>query len=98
LKEEELAQFAKMENGEKEIFHIDERIEIVKEKEDEIYQNLADINHQISLIEEGGTYGEKLHTYKQFQAELIEEAYHWAKLNIAKTVLKRTVDRFQNVR
>ncbi|TKC18152.1 ATP-binding protein [Robertmurraya kyonggiensis] len=62
------------------------------------HQALADVKHQIGLLEEGGVYGDLLHKYKQLQSELDLEAREWAKLSMAKEMLSRTVDRFKEER
>jgi uncharacterized protein YhaN len=64
-------------------------------KNKELQQSLADIKHQIALLEEGGVYGDLLHKYKQLQSELDIEAKEWAKLSIAKAFLTNTVNRFK---
>lgn len=62
------------------------------------HQALADVKHQIGLLEEGGVYGDLLHKYKQLQSELDQEAREWAKLSMAKAMLTKTVDRFKEER
>ncbi len=62
------------------------------------HQALADVKHQIGLLEEGGVYGDLLHKYKQLQSELDIEAREWAKLSMAKEMLMKTVDRFKEER
>lgn len=62
------------------------------------HQDLADVKHQIDLLEEGGLYGDLLHKYKQLQSELDLEAREWAKLSMAKEMLTKTVDRFKEER
>ncbi|MGG0719223.1 AAA family ATPase [Robertmurraya massiliosenegalensis] len=61
-------------------------------------QTLADVKHQITLLEDGGVYAELLHQYKQLQSEIDEEAKEWAKLMVAKEMLQRTVNRFKEER
>lgn len=68
---------------------------IMKETEKN-QQTLADIKHQIALVEEGGIYGRLLHKFRQLQSELEIEAKEWAKLTTAKEMLRRTVERFKD--
>lgn len=68
------------------------------EKNQVVNRTLAGKIHQIGLLEEGGVYGELLHHYRQLQSELDLEAKEWAKLSVAKEMLKKTVERFQEER
>lgn len=79
-----------------------EKITVLLEKNIEgnkqMHQSLADVKHQIALLEEGGVYGDLLHKYKQLQSELDMEAKEWAKLALAKAFLNKTVNRFKEER
>ncbi|HYK73892.1 MAG TPA: AAA family ATPase, partial [Pseudoneobacillus sp.] len=69
------------------------------EKELSKQQNdLADIKYQITLIEEGGSYSELLHRYKQKKFELEEQAKIWGTIATAKHILAKTIDRYKNER
>ncbi len=70
----------------------------VKDDIQQLQQSLAEVKHQISLLEEGGAYGELLHKYRQLQSELNEAAKEWAKRMVAKEMLQKTVNRFKEDR
>ncbi len=70
----------------------------VKDDIQVLQQSLAEVKHQISLLEEGGAYGELLHRYRQLQSELDGIAKEWAKRMVAKEMLQKTVNRFKEER
>lgn len=63
-----------------------------------IQDQLAAMKHQISLLEEGGTYSELLHRYKQAESELNEDAKDWARYAVAKDLLGKAVEEYKNKR
>lgn len=73
---------------------IDEFEQLRKENEKN-QQTLAEIKHQIAVLEEGGVYGELLHKFKQLQSELDFDAKEWAKLAVARELLRVTIERFK---
>ncbi|WP_442599069.1 AAA family ATPase [Neobacillus sp. D3-1R] len=58
--------------------------------------HLADIKYQIAILEEGGTYSELLHRFKQKKYELEEQAKIWGTFATAKHILTCTIDRYKN--
>jgi uncharacterized protein YhaN len=56
----------------------------------------ADIKHQISLLEEGGTYTELLHRYKHLKYELEEQARSWGAYAVAKHLMTKTIEKYKN--
>ncbi|KQL18575.1 AAA family ATPase [Cytobacillus solani] len=74
------------------------RMKELKEIMPILQQGLAERKYEIQVIEEGGTYAELLHKYKQMKAELEEDAKEWAKYAIAKEILDKTVERFKTER
>jgi uncharacterized protein YhaN len=56
----------------------------------------ADIKHQISLLEEGGTYTELLHRYKHLKYELEEQARSWGAYAVAKHLMTKTTEKYKN--
>jgi uncharacterized protein YhaN len=58
--------------------------------------DIAEINFQISLLEEGGTYTELLHRYKQHKYEFEEQARVWGSYAVAKQLLSKTIERYKN--
>ncbi|MDZ5470197.1 AAA family ATPase [Bacillus sp. 31A1R] len=69
-----------------------------QEKRSSSIERLAEVKHEISVIEDGGTYAETLHTYKQLTFELEEEAREWATYMVAKEVMSKTVQKFKEER
>lgn len=61
-------------------------------------QELATIQHQLQLLEEGGTYTEKLHQYYHLRSIFNEDALQWAKMAIAKSMLNETMNTFKRDR
>lgn len=59
---------------------------------------VASCKHKIQMIEDGGTYAELLHRYKQLKVEFEEEAREWAQFAAAKELLQKTVDKFKQER
>ena len=59
---------------------------------------IADVKHEMKVLEEGGIYSELLHKYKQLQHEFAEDAKEWAKFAIARDLLSRTIDRYKDER
>jgi uncharacterized protein YhaN len=74
------------------------RMKELKEIMPILQQSLAEKKYEIQIIEEGGTYAELLHKYKQMKTELEEDAKEWAKYAIAKEILDKTVERFKTER
>lgn len=98
LKEDTIRQYMKMDNLSLKIEETTNSLTNIIQENQETQQALADIKYRIGLLEEGGLYGELLHTYRQLQSELDLEAKRWAKLVIAKEMLNRTVERFKQER
>ncbi|OCA84355.1 hypothetical protein A8F94_16745 [Bacillus sp. FJAT-27225] len=80
----------------------DERIHVLEQKKIEkealvkrFQRKLPEIQHEISVLEEGGTYSELLHSFRLAKSEAEEEAREWAVLQLAKDLLNRTTDRFK---
>jgi uncharacterized protein YhaN len=57
---------------------------------------LANIKHQITLLEEGGTYTELLHRYKHLKYELEEQASIWGAYAVAKHLITKTTEKYKN--
>ena len=87
-----------------EIHTIDEQIEerqmekeALEQKLTKLNEELATVNHQIAMIEEGGTYAELLHRYKQLKYEFELDAKEWAKYSAAKVILQKTINNFKDL-
>ncbi|MBS4188765.1 AAA family ATPase [Bacillus sp. FJAT-49705] len=63
-----------------------------------LQNRLAEKKYEVQLLEEGGTFAELLHLYKQRKSELEGEAREWAKFALAKDILDRTIESFKNER
>lgn len=72
--------------------HMNTLEELISKQQNE----LADIKHKITLIEEGGTYTELLHRYKHLKYELEEQASIWGAYSIAKHLLSKTIEKYKN--
>ncbi|MCJ8005895.1 AAA family ATPase [Lederbergia wuyishanensis] len=55
---------------------------------------LAALSHEIQVLEEGGTYSDKLHQFYFLKSTFNEEARVWAKYTMAKTILQKTMDKY----
>jgi len=73
-----------------------------REKQDEeltlLQEELAAIKYEIQLLEDGGSYAELLHRFKQLSAEFAEDAREWARFAVAKELLQRTVNKYKQER
>ncbi|WP_223881748.1 ATP-binding protein [Niallia endozanthoxylica] len=63
-----------------------------------LQEELAAIKYEIQMLEEGGSYAELLHRFKQLNAEFEEDAREWARFAVAKELLQRTVNKYQQER
>lgn len=63
---------------------------------EEARNRLSEVRYEIQVLEEGGTYSEILHNFRQAQSEFDEEAKEWAVRMLAKELLNRTVNRFKD--
>ncbi|MCQ6273390.1 AAA family ATPase [Bacillus sp. V3B] len=63
-----------------------------------LQDEMASCKHRIQMIEDGGTYAELLHRYKQLKVEFEEEAREWARFSAAKEILQKTVNNFKQER
>lgn len=62
------------------------------------YDLLANIKHNMNVLEEGGLYSDLLHKYKQMKHDFEEDAKEWAKYAIAQDLLSKTIDRYKDER
>ncbi len=63
-----------------------------------LQEQLAEVKHQIVLLEDGGTYAELLHKFKHKQSEVNDDAKIWARYAIAKDLLSKAVEQYKNQR
>lgn len=93
---EEIGEFSKLDEVDPELETIQRKISDCREQMHMLNAELSDIKHQIALLEEGREYGQLLHKYRQLISELEDEAKEWAKYAVAKNLLRKTIERFQN--
>lgn len=96
--DEEIETYMSLSNVDSSIHMCTVRLNEMKEAMPLLQQCLAEKKYEIQVIEEGGTFAELLHKYKQMKAEVEVEAKEWAKYAIAKDILDKTVERFKNER
>ena len=60
-----------------------------------LQEELASVKYKIDMIEEGGTYAELFHRYKQLKSQFEMDAKEWAKYAVAKEILQKTVNNFK---
>jgi uncharacterized protein YhaN len=97
LKEEEIERLLQIHRAEDVLFQFQERIETLSARLIELQEKLAAVNYQIQILEEGGSYSELLHHYKQQKFELDEAAKEWSVFSLAQNILTKTVEKYKNV-
>lgn len=75
-----------------------EKIEMNRQSENKLQDQLAQLKYNIHLLEDGGTYAELLHRFKLLQSEFAREAREWAVFITAKEMLHKTVQTFKEER
>ena len=60
-----------------------------------LQEELASVKYKIDMIEEGGTYAELFHRYKQLKSQFEMDAKEWAKFAVAKEILQNTINNFK---
>ncbi len=63
-----------------------------------LHKEFAQVNYEIAILEEGGTYTQRLHEFYQTKELFNQKARQWAKVAIAKQMLKLTMDRLKKDR
>lgn len=96
--QEEIGKYSSVAKPEAEIQAISENAAQLKESIPVLQSKLAEVNHEIGILEEGGTYAELLHKFALLKSEFEAEAKEWAKYAAAKDILDRTINSFKNER
>lgn len=96
LSEEEISRYLKIEDIDREMAETERQLLENRNSVKKLREKLSDIKHQIAVLEDGKEYGELLHSFRLAVSELEHEAREWAKYAIAKHILRKTIDRFQN--
>lgn len=69
--------------------------EAIGKEIEQLEKERVSIRHEITLIEEGGTYTELLHQFHQEKYELEEMARTWAVFQTAKYVLQKGMEKYK---
>ena len=64
----------------------------------QLHDDFASLKYNIQRIEDGGTYADLLHRFKQLKSEFEDEAREWARFATAKEILQTTINNFKKVR
>ncbi|WHZ04451.1 AAA family ATPase [Neobacillus sp. YX16] len=97
LKEEEIERLLQIHNVEGLLIDYHEEKETLSTRLIELQEKQAAVNYQIQLLEEGGSYSEILHHYKQQKFELEEAAKEWSVFSLAQNILSKTVEKYKTV-
>ncbi|MEH7012751.1 AAA family ATPase [Neobacillus niacini] len=97
LKEVEIERLFQIHNVEGLLIDYHEEIETLSSRLIELQEKQAAANYQIQILEEGGSYSELLHHYKQQKFELVEAAKEWSVFCLAQNILSKTVEKYKNV-
>jgi uncharacterized protein YhaN len=82
----------------------EKRIQLMKafkettERMEHFQSELARLTYEIALMEEGGTFTDRLHEFYQLKSEFNEKAKEWSKLALSKTILSQTLSRLKEER
>lgn len=96
--QEEIGIYSNVTKPKAEIQAVSEKAAQLKESIPDLQSKLAEVKHEIGILEEGGTYAELLHKFALLKSEFEAEAREWAKYAAAKDILDRTIRSFKNER
>ncbi|MEH7494676.1 ATP-binding protein [Neobacillus niacini] len=97
LKKDAMEKLLQIHNVEELLIIYQDEIETLSSRVMELQEMLAAANYQIQILEEGGSYSELLHHYKQQKFELEEAAKEWSVYSLAQNILSKTVEKYKNV-
>jgi uncharacterized protein YhaN len=97
LKKDAIEKLLQIHNVEELLIVYQDEIETLSSRVMELQEMLAAANYQIQILEEGGSYSELLHHYKQQKFELEEAAKEWSIFCLAQNILSKTVEKYKNV-
>ena len=97
LKKDEIEKLLQIHNVEELLIVYQDEIETLSSRLMELQEMLPAANYQIQILEEGGSYSELLHYYKQQKFELEEAAKEWSVFCLAQNILSKTVEKYKNV-
>ena len=75
----------------------DGEIQHLQEKWKNVQDEMAAINFEIQVLEEGGVYADILHQFKQKNYEFREAAKEWSVYRLAQVALMETIDKYKSV-
>lgn len=97
LKEDEIERLLQIHNVEERLIDYQGETETLSSRLMELQEMQAAANYQIQILEEGGSYSDLLHHYKQQKFELEEAAKEWSVFCLAQDILTKTVEKYKNV-
>ena len=97
LEEADLERFQEIHNADELLSNYRNEMGLLSGRLSELQENLAAANYQIQILEEGGSYSELLHHFKQKKFELEEAAKEWARYSLAQNILSQTVEKYKSV-
>jgi uncharacterized protein YhaN len=96
LGEADLDRFLQLHNADELLSKYDDEMNLLSARLSELQEKLAAVNYQIQILEEGGSYSELLHHFKQKKFELAEAAKEWAVYSLAQNILSQTVEKYKS--
>jgi uncharacterized protein YhaN len=97
LEESDLDRFLQIHNTDELVSKYRNELDLLSVQLSELQEKLAAANYQIQILEEGGSYSELLHQFKQKKFELEVAAKEWASYSLAQDILSQTVEKYKNV-
>jgi uncharacterized protein YhaN len=97
LEEADLERFLQIHNTDELLSKFRNELDLLSAGLNELQEKLAAVNYQIQILEEGGSYSELLHHFKQKKFELEETAKEWAVYSLAQNILSQTIEKYKNV-
>ncbi|WP_075981534.1 ATP-binding protein [Bacillus massilinigeriensis] len=95
---EERRRMLEIESVDRTLLDKEEELKRIEQELQSLQSQAAEVKHQIQLIEDGGTYSDLLHRFKQLRFQFSEEARKWARISLAKDLLSKTVEKYKNDR
>ncbi|MCM3767359.1 AAA family ATPase [Neobacillus niacini] len=96
LSKEECEHYLHIHNWDDLIEECQQRSRQLQARLKELQEAQAKVKVEIGLLEEGGTYSEILHLYKQKKFDLEEMAKEWAIYSLAQHILLETVEKYKS--
>jgi uncharacterized protein YhaN len=97
IKEDEWEKFLQIQNCEEVVSGNIREVKALAAQLVRQQEEYASIKYEIQLLEEGGSYSEVLHYFKQKKFELEEDAKEWSVYCLAQEILSRTIEKYKTV-